>query len=123
MFSSHNDAEQAEDGIPHKFAPEAPFQRHPNVSQVADNLSIKGLEDLGRLDETPFEHDHVDFDARFFEKSPIPHQEVGHDAHGIQEVVVDDLLTHGGDQDSHKHHMPDTPSYEELLWAYQHAGI
>ena len=93
---------------------------HPEVqvTGVRDNMSIKGIPELGHLDETPYEHDHVDFDSRFLEHVVVPHREVGHDAHGIQEPALL-VRQHLGD-DSHTHINPDDPTYDELLWTYQH---
>jgi len=105
MFGGQPHTGQMFDGIPHYAA-----QAH-QVSGVRDNLSVKGIPELGHLDETPYEHDHVDFDSRFIDHSAVPHHEVKYDAHGIQEPLQDsDILNH------------DTPTYAELLWAYQHGN-
>ena len=74
-----------EQRVQHRIAEQA---HHPEVrvTGVQDNLSVKGIPELGHLDETPYEHDHVDFESRFIEQSPIPHHEITHDSHGIQEL-------------------------------------
>ena len=95
----------------HRMAEQA---HHPEVqfTGVQENLSIAGMPELGHLDETAYEHDHVDFESRFHEYQ-VPHHEVGHDAHGIQEEwQVDDNQDYTGN--------PDKMQYDELLWGYQH---
>ena len=73
---------------------------------------------MERLDETPYEHAHSDYEARFVDHDRVSHYEVPHNVHGIEEghdaVSVDEL--------EHTRHMPTLPSYEELLWAYQHGN-
>ena len=90
---------------------------HPEVkiTGIQENLSITGMPDLGHLDETPYEHDHVDFEQRFLERSPVPHHEIVHDAHGLQGAPVELAGQHLG-VDGRT--VLDQPTYEELLWAY-----
>lgn len=84
-----------------------------SVFGVQRNLTVRGSEGMSHLDVTPYEHDHSDFDARFIEHDRVPHHEVAHDEYGVEHAVVERV-----------HHMPTVPSYEELLWAYQHgAGV
>jgi len=89
MFGTHHDGLNYHDMEAHY-----PMEGHSNPATV------------GHLDETPYEHAHSDFDARFREHDPIPHDEVKHDAHGIEGHFV------------HDEHAASVPSYEELLWAY-----
>ena len=87
-----------------------------------ENLTLHGYGDIGHLDETPYERTHSDFEARFIENPKLPHHEVEHDAHGI-EVVETAELHEGVGEGAVAPHMPTLPSYEELLWAYQHGGM
>ena len=134
MFGAHGNGEKSsvQDGIPlhrefdygydsagrrhleterHHAAAEA---HHPEVQVVGvrDNLSVHGAPEIGHLDQTPYEHAHSDFDARFIDHDRVPHGEVAHNVHGIQEVVE------RAEHNQHVHAMPSLPSYEELLWAY-----
>lgn len=81
------DREYAEREMHHRAA-EA---HHPEgqVTGVRENLTMHGFAeaDIGHLDETPYEHSHSDFDARFIENERLPHHEVEHDGHGIEVVV------------------------------------
>ena len=89
---------------------------HPEVKITGmqqENLSVHGIPELGHLDETPYEHDHVDYESRFLERSPVPHHEIGHDTHGLQAAPLE-VVSHLGDVA----HALDQPTYEELLWAY-----
>ena len=90
------------------------------MTGVRDNLSVAGIPELGHLDETPYEHDHADYESRFIDYDVVPHHESGYDSHGIQDVgTTEATRRHLGD-DAHTHTRPDEATYDELLWAYQH---
>jgi hypothetical protein len=100
MFGSHTNA-YTDDWNPAYGA------HHPEVAvQAKQNLTPRGSPDIGHLDTTPYEHAHSDYESRYLEHDVVPHHEVPHDVHGIQD-----------------HSLPVLPSYEELLWAYQHGGF
>ena len=45
---------------------------------------------IGHLDETPYEHVHAGYDARFVDHSVVPHLEVPHGPHGVQGHLIDE---------------------------------
>ena len=114
-FASYD---STEDTFSPDWEPQTAQQRQAHqVTGVQENLSIKGIPELGHLDETPYEHGHVDFESRFHEYDQVPHHEIGHDAHGIQQILMEPIMPL--DDDQYLHSNPEI-TYDELIWGLQH---
>lgn len=118
MFGHKNEADDENDADVSETDDNDTNQEEDTNSSTSDfvahhtGLTVETIRPhIGHLDETPYEHVHAGYDARFVDHSVVPHREITHTGHGVQGHLVDEKS------------MTLLPTYDELLWAYQHGGF